>query len=78
MSPISIEQAQAHLPELVAEAAAGKEFVISQDGEPKARLVPIEPGPLDLDAWAALDDELFDPDPDKPLPATFFLDFGKG
>jgi prevent-host-death family protein len=62
MSPVSIEEAQAHLPELVAAAAAGAVVVIAENGRPKARLVQIEPNPLDFEAWATLDDELFEPE----------------
>lgn len=78
MSPVSLEEAQAHLPALVAEAAAGKEFVISENGTPRARLVPIEPHPLDLEAWATMDDELFEPEPLSPPPKAYFLEIGAG
>ena len=78
MSPISLEEAQAHLPELVAEAATGREIIIAQNGRPKARLVPLDPEPLDLEAWAALDDDEFADDPSRPMPRLMLLDIGTG
>lgn len=41
-SSISVRAAKAHLSALLDEVAAGREIVITSDGKPKARLVPID------------------------------------
>ncbi len=41
--PINIADAKARLPELVERAARGQEIIISRNGEPRARLVPLAP-----------------------------------
>jgi len=41
---ISVRAAKAHLSGLLDEVAAGREVVITSDGKPKARLVPLESG----------------------------------
>ena len=41
MDSVSVRTAQDDLPNLVRRAAAGEEIVISEDGQPKARLVPL-------------------------------------
>ncbi len=41
MTTVSLEEAQAHLPELLARVAAGQEFVITRDDTPLARLAPV-------------------------------------
>ena len=41
---ISVRAAKAHLSGLLDEVAAGREVVITSDGVPKARLVPMESG----------------------------------
>jgi prevent-host-death family protein len=38
---VNIAEAKARLPELVQRAARGEEIVISRNGEPQARLVPL-------------------------------------
>lgn len=43
MHQVSLEEAKAQLPDLVAAASAGKEIIITEDGKPLARLVPIAP-----------------------------------
>jgi prevent-host-death family protein len=40
MHAVTIEEAQAHLAELIAEAAGGTEIVITRDNEPVAKLGP--------------------------------------
>jgi prevent-host-death family protein len=42
---ISVRAAKAHLSGLLDEVAAGREVVITSDGEPKARLVPMDREP---------------------------------
>jgi prevent-host-death family protein len=44
-SAISVRAAKAHLSGLLDEVAAGREVVITSDGVPKARLVPMTSGP---------------------------------
>jgi prevent-host-death family protein len=41
--PVSLYDAKTHLSELVDQAAAGREIVITKSGKPKARLVPLAP-----------------------------------
>lgn len=41
-SAISVRSAKAHLSGLLEEVAAGREIVITSDGKPKARLVPMD------------------------------------
>lgn len=41
---ISVRSAKAHLSGLLDEVASGREVVITSDGKPKARLVPIDGG----------------------------------
>ena len=43
MHTVSIEEAAAHLPELIAEACRGAEVVIAQAGTPAVRLTPLPP-----------------------------------
>lgn len=40
---IDVSQAQARLAELVQEAARGEEVILTEGGEPVARIVPIAP-----------------------------------
>ena len=39
--PVNIAEAKAHLSELVTRAAAGEEVIISRNGKPLAKLVPL-------------------------------------
>ena len=71
---IDIEAAGARLPELIEDAGAGEEILISRDGEPVARLVPVpRPTPkveIDVPRKApAVSGELFTPLPDDELKA---------
>jgi prevent-host-death family protein len=43
--PVNIADAKARLPELVERASRGEEVIIARHGEPKARLVPLQPRP---------------------------------
>ncbi len=43
MTTVTIEEAQAKLPELIAHLAAGEELVITRDRQPIARLLAEEP-----------------------------------
>ncbi|HYC03652.1 MAG TPA: type II toxin-antitoxin system prevent-host-death family antitoxin [Azospirillaceae bacterium] len=71
--PLTIDDAQANLSELIARVEAGEEIVISRDGKPVARLVAVEgtekpkarrqPGSMKGKVW--LDDSFWDPLPDE-------------
>ena len=41
MTTVSVAEAQAHLPELLEQVAAGQEIVITRDDAPLAQLTPI-------------------------------------
>lgn len=43
MTQVNIHEAKTQLSRLLAKVAAGEEVVIARNGEPVARLVPIEP-----------------------------------
>lgn len=43
MTEVTLAEAQAKLPELVAAAARGEEVVITQPNEPAIKLVPVKP-----------------------------------
>jgi prevent-host-death family protein len=72
MTQVNIHEAKTQLSRLLAKVAAGEEVVIARNGEPVARLVPVEPPRkkrvLGLDAgkiWIS-------PDFDDPVdPETF-------
>ena len=72
---VSIVEAQDKLPDLLAEALAGNEVIITEHGTPVARLVPVVahskkkrvPG---LNRGAIATSEDFD----EPLPDEFWLD----
>ena len=44
MRVIDIQQVMAELPQLIAQAAEGKSFVIAVEGTPKVKVVPLGPG----------------------------------
>jgi antitoxin (DNA-binding transcriptional repressor) of toxin-antitoxin stability system len=44
MSTVTIEEAQAKLPEIIAKLAPGEAVVITRDREPVAQLVPLPKG----------------------------------
>jgi prevent-host-death family protein len=72
MTQVNIHEAKTQLSRLLAKVAAGEEVIIARNGEPVARLVPVEPPRkkrvLGLDAgkiWIS-------PDFDDPVdPETF-------
>ncbi|OWL86511.1 MULTISPECIES: type II toxin-antitoxin system Phd/YefM family antitoxin [Halopseudomonas] len=43
MRVIDIQQVMAELPQLIAQAAEGKSFVIAVEGTPKVKVVPLGP-----------------------------------
>ena len=68
MTTISIEEAQAKLPELISALTKDGPLVITRDGEPVATLTRTEPGPGPRKAGSAKDKILWiSPDFDAPL-----------
>ncbi len=73
---VNLYEAKTHLSQLVKEAAAGREIIIANAGEPVARLVPLaaepkpqrEPGRLRGQIWIAEDF-------DDPLPPDILAAF---
>jgi prevent-host-death family protein len=75
MRQVDIHEAQAHLSQLVDEAAGGEEIVIAKSGKPIARLIALAPtsqprlaGLLKGKIWVA-------DDFDDPLPEEILADF---
>jgi len=75
---VNLYEAKTHLSQLVKEAAAGREIIIANAGEPMARLVPLateepkpvrEPGRLKGQIWIA--DDFDDPLPPDILAAFY-------
>ena len=56
MHTVSIEEAAAHLPELIDEARKGGEVLITQDDQPVARLAPPTPpsAPARSERWPGI------------------------
>lgn len=71
MSTVDVHEAKTHLSQLLDRVRAGDEIIIAKNGEPGARLVPIEkpkprtPGLL----HGAVEDACFAPLPDDELAA---------
>lgn len=73
---VNLYEAKTHLSQLVKEAAAGREIIIANAGEPVARLVPLaaerpaqrEPGRLKGQIWMS-------DDFDDPLPPDILASF---
>ena len=73
---VNLYEAKTHLSQLVKEAAAGREIIIANAGQPVARLVPLateprpqrEPGRLKGQIWIA-------DDFDDPLPQDILVAF---
>lgn len=64
---VNIHEAKTHLSRLVEQAAAGEEIVIAKAGEPKARLVPLQPrGPKRRRPGSMKGKIWFAPDWDSP------------
>jgi prevent-host-death family protein len=71
---VSVHEAQDKLPDLLAQALAGNEVIITEDGTPVARLVPVvahskKKRVAGLNRGAILTSEDFD----EPLPDEFWL-----
>ncbi len=68
MTTISIEEAQARLPELIGGLARGEALVITENGEPIATLTRKEPGRWPSKAGSAKTEQFWmSPDFDAPL-----------
>jgi prevent-host-death family protein len=74
---VNIADAKARLPELVDRASRGEEIVIARNGQPKARLVPLEPEKPRVPGHGAGQWEIGD-DFNEPLPADLLTAFGEG
>lgn len=72
--PINIADAKARLPELVERAARGQEIIISRNGEPRARLVPLAPTKPRVPGHGAGQWQIAD-DFNEPLPADLLAAF---
>lgn len=74
MKTINVAEAKERLSELVRRAASGEEFIISRNGQPQARLVPLPvsqtrvPG-KGAGQWTVADDF------NEPLPADLLASF---
>jgi prevent-host-death family protein len=71
---VSVHEAQDKLPDLLAQALAGNEVIITEDGTPVARLVPVvahskKKRVAGLNRGVILTSEDFD----EPLPDEFWL-----
>jgi antitoxin (DNA-binding transcriptional repressor) of toxin-antitoxin stability system len=70
MSTLNLDQAQAHLREIVAGLRPGEEVVLTDNGQPLAKLVKIERTSWPCKAGSAKDKILYiAPDFDAPLEA---------
>jgi prevent-host-death family protein len=72
--PINIADAKARLSELVERAAGGEEIILARNGEPQARLVPLEPRKKRMPGRGAGEWKLA-PDFDAPLPSDVQASF---
>jgi prevent-host-death family protein len=72
---VSIDEAQEKLPDLVAQALAGNEVIITEHGKPVARLVPVPIAPPKKKRVAGLNRGTIwtSEDFDQPLPDEFWL-----
>ena len=72
---VSVDEAQEKLQDLLAQALAGNEVIITEDGKPVARLVPVPVAPLKKKRVAGLNRGTIwtSEDFDQPLPDEFWL-----
>ncbi len=68
MTQVDVREAQAALCELLERVMAGEEIVITVDGRPVARLLPMEPAPVRRRSGSAVGQVAMSPDFDAPLP----------
>ena len=73
MRKVNVHEAKTHLSKLLEAAHAGEEIVIAKDGEPYARLVPLEKGAPRrlgiLKGKGKVDARFFEPLPEEELEA---------
>ena len=72
---VSIDEAQETLQDLLAQALAGNEVIITEHGKPVARLVPVPVAPASKKRVAGLNRGTIwtSEDFDQPLPDEFWL-----
>ena len=70
---VSVDEAQNKLQELLAQALAGNEVIITERGKPVARLVPVAPSKKKRVAGLNRGTIWTSEDFDKPLPDEFWL-----
>ena len=76
MKAFNIAEAKAHFSQLVRQAMAGEEIVISKDNQPLLRLVPITSGPGKRQPGAGKS-QFFYMAPDFDAPLEEFADYMK-
>ena len=73
METVNVHEAKTHLSRLLAQVEAGEEVIIARNGQPVARLVPVQKrGKRQPDTMKGLikfDDRFFDPLPEEELAA---------
>ena len=70
---VTVEEAEAHLRELIDLAEQGEEVVIAYEDQPKVKLVPIRPAPKKRVFGQHRGQIWMRPDFDDPLPESFWL-----
>ncbi len=70
---VSVDEAKKQLPELLEQALAGNEVIITDHGQPSARLVPIAPAQKKRVAGLHRGKIRTSEDFDEPLPDEFWL-----
>ena len=70
---VSVDEAQIKLQELLAQALAGNEVIITERGKPVARLVPVTPSKKTRVAGLNRGTIWTSDDFDEPLPDEFWL-----
>jgi prevent-host-death family protein len=69
---VDVQEAQRQLADLVAEVAAGTEIILTEDHQPRARLVPITPPTQRRIPGLHPGSMIASPDFDAPLPDDFW------
>jgi len=70
---VTVEEAEAHLRELIDLAEQGEEVVIAYENQPKVKLVPIRSAPQKRVFGQHRGKIWMRPDFDEPLPESFWL-----
>lgn len=71
MTTVGVHEAKTHLSKLLERVRAGEEIVIARNGEPIARLCPLETAPRRQPGLLSgtVDEAFFEPLPDEELAA---------